>query len=238
MPLARKLLICLVALLILTVGGVVLLYRSIPTANTNLTHFDTIIVLGTPSRMDGTASPEQRERTLEGVREFKAGIAPHLIFTGGPAHNQFVEAHTMAVLAVAQGVPPDAIFEEGQAQNTVQNIFYSQHIMAAHGWTSAEVVSSPSHLPRTALILEHFSFQWSTHPAPWPPEYTLWQRAAHYTVEAESCLKLRFLGFPTTRFLPHPGSAFVIGQPETTLKGRFPLLSSASTADSSGFAGL
>jgi uncharacterized SAM-binding protein YcdF (DUF218 family) len=205
MPLARKLLIFLVALLVLTIGGAALLYRSIPTSNTNLTHFDTIIVLGTPSRMDGTPSPEQRERTLEGIREFKAGVAPHLIFTGGPAHNQFVEARTMAALALAQGVPPDAIFEEGQAQNTVQNIFYSQRIMAAHGWTSAEVVSSPSHLPRTALILKHFSIEWSTHPAPWPPEYTFWQRAAHYSVEAEYCLRLEILGFPTTRFLPSIG---------------------------------
>jgi uncharacterized SAM-binding protein YcdF (DUF218 family) len=198
----RKLLTFLLALVVLMIGGAALVYLSIPFTNTNLTHFDTIIVLGTPARLDGTPSPEQRERTLEGVREFKAGIAPHLIFTGGTAHNQFVEAHTMAVLALSQGVPPDAIIEEGQAQNTVQNIFYSQHIMAAHGWTSAEVVSSPSHLPRTALILKHFSMQWSTHPAPWPPEYDLWQRAAHFGVETEYCLKLRLFGFPTTRFLP------------------------------------
>src|ERR1700738_3171528 len=196
-----KLPIVLVAFVVLVIGGAALVYRSIPTANTNLTHFDTIIVLGTPANPDGTPSPEQRERTLEGVREFKAGVAPHLIFTGGPAHNQFVEAHTMATLALAQSVPPDAILEEGQAQNTVQNIFYSQRIMSAHGWTSAEVVSSPSHLPRTALILKHFSMQWSTHSAPWPPEYTLWQRAAHFSVEAEYCLRLQIFGFPTTRFL-------------------------------------
>jgi uncharacterized SAM-binding protein YcdF (DUF218 family) len=197
-----KLPIVLVAFVVLVIGGAALVYRSIPTANTNLTHFDTIIVLGTPANPDGTPSPEERERTLEGIREFKAGIAPHLIFTGGPAHNQFVEAHTMATLALAQSVPPDAILEEGQAQNTVQNIFYSQRIMAAHGWTSAEVVSSPSHLPRTSLILKNFSMQWSTHPAPWPPEYTFWQRAAHYSVEAEYCLRLQIFGFPTTRFLP------------------------------------
>jgi uncharacterized SAM-binding protein YcdF (DUF218 family) len=193
----------LAALAVLVIGGV-LVNRTIPTRNTNLTHFDTIIVLGTPARLDGTPSPEQRERTLEGVREFKAGIAPHLIFTGASAHNHFVEAHVMATLAEAEGVPPEAIIEEGQAQNTVQNIFYSQRIMAVHGWTSAEVVSSPSHLPRTALILEHFSFQWRTHSAPWPPEYTFSQRVAHYTVEAEYCVKLRFLGFPATPFLPHP----------------------------------
>jgi uncharacterized SAM-binding protein YcdF (DUF218 family) len=237
MRLLRKLLALLTALIVLIVGGIALVYRSIPATNTNLTHFDTIVVLGTPSMMDGTPSPEQRERTLEGVREFKAGVAPHLIVTGGPAHNQFVEAHTMATLALAQGVPPEAILEEDQAQNTVQNIFYSQRIMAAHGWTSAEVVSSPSHLPRTALILNHFSMQWSTHPAPWPPEYTLRQRAAHYGVEAEYCLRLEIFGFPTTRFLPSRTQS-PQRQPETTRNGRLPLLSSASTAVSSGLAGL
>ena len=205
MPSLRKLLISVVAFVVLVIAGAAIVYRSIPNSSTNLKHFDTIIVLGTPANPDGSPSPEQRERTLEGIREFKAGIAPHLIFTGGPAHNHFVEAHTMATLALAQGVPPDAIVEEGQAQNTVQNIFYSQRVMAAHGWSSAEVVSSPSHLPRTALILKNFSMQWSTHPAPWPPEYTFGERAAHYIVEAEYCLRLEIFGFPTTRFLPHPG---------------------------------
>ena len=161
----RKFLIVLILLVIAAMAGIAVVYRTIPTSDTNLRHFDTIIVLGTPANPDGTPSPEQRERTLEGVREFKAGIAPHLILTGGPAHNQFVEAHVMAALAVAQGVPPSAVIEEGHAQNTVQNIFYSSRIMAAHQWTSAEVISSPSHLPRTALVLQHFPIAWRTDPA-------------------------------------------------------------------------
>jgi uncharacterized SAM-binding protein YcdF (DUF218 family) len=200
----RTLLTIVLALVILAIAGAVFLYRSIPTHNTNLTHFNAIIVLGTPANSDGTPSPEQRERTLEGVREFKAGVAPHLILTGGPAHNKFVEAHVMAKLAVEQGVPPDAVIEEDQAQNTVQNIFYSSRIMAAHQWTSAEVVSSPSHLPRTALILEHFPIAWRTEAAPWPPNYGLWERAAHFGVETQYCVKLRMFGFPRTPFLPHP----------------------------------
>jgi uncharacterized SAM-binding protein YcdF (DUF218 family) len=201
-PLRKLLLIILVVLAMIVITATIG-YRTIPTGNAVLPHFDTIIVLGTPARLDGTPSPEQRERTLEGVREFKAGIAPHLIFTGGPAHNQFVEAHVMAMLALAQGVPPEAIIEEGQAQNTIQNIFYSRRIMSNYGWNSAEVVSSPSHLPRAALILEHFPLQWRTHAAPWPPEYSTWVRAAHYAVEAEYCLRLRIFGFPKSRFLPH-----------------------------------
>ncbi len=200
----RTLLTIVLTLIILGLAGAVVLYRSIPTHNTNLTHFDAIIVLGTPANSDGTPSPEQRERTLEGVREFKAGVAPHLILTGGPAHNKFIEAHVMAELAVAQGVPPSAVIEEDQAQNTVQNIFYSSRIMAAHQWTSAEVVSSPSHLPRTALILEHFPIAWRTDAAPWPPTYSLLERAAHFGVETQYCVKLRMFGFPHTPFLPHP----------------------------------
>lgn len=93
-----------IVLMIILIAGVVFVYRSIPSRNTDLTHFDTIIVLGTPANSDGTPSPEQRERTLEGIREYKAGVAPVLIFTGSAAHNDFVEAHVMATLALAQGV--------------------------------------------------------------------------------------------------------------------------------------
>jgi uncharacterized SAM-binding protein YcdF (DUF218 family) len=184
-------------------------YITLPTHNTEATHFDTIVVLGTPARLDGTPSAEQRERVLEGVREYKAGVAPRLIMTGGPAHNSFVEAHVMAQFAAAQGVPASAIFEEGQAQNTIQNIYYSARIMHDRGWSSAEVVSSPYHLGRTELILNTFdvrqpalSIDWSTHAAHWPPEYNIGHEIVLYTVEAWRCLQLRVHGFPSSTFLP------------------------------------
>lgn len=197
----RRLLVALFVLCAIPIVSAVFVYRNIPTSNTGLSHFDTLIVLGTPANPDGSASPEQRERTLEGVREYKAGVAPHLIMTGGAAHNQFIEARVMKELAIAQGIPADAITEEGQAQNTIQNIYYSEKIMAVQHWTSAEVISSPSHLPRAALILAHYSFFWRTHLAPWPSEYSGLQRALRYCVEAEYCLRLRILGFPGTSYL-------------------------------------
>src|SRR6201999_582901 len=107
--LLRNLLIVIFALLLVAFATVAFVYGAIPTHNTAQTHFDTIIVLGTPAKSDGTPSPEQRERTLEGVREYKSGVAPNIIFTGGPAHNQFVEAHVMAMLAESQGVPSSAV---------------------------------------------------------------------------------------------------------------------------------
>jgi len=184
-------------------------YLTIPTHNTTATHFDTIIVLGYPANADGTPSPEQRERVLEGVREYKSGVAPNIIMTGAAAHNQYIEADVMAQLARSQGVPASAILEDVQAQNTIQNIYYSAQIMHQHGMNSAEIVSSPSHLPRAALVINTFNvdqpslyFNWRTHAAPWPPEYSIFRELALYIGEARNCLILRFNGFPPSRFLP------------------------------------
>jgi uncharacterized SAM-binding protein YcdF (DUF218 family) len=184
-------------------------YLTLPTHNTAATHFDTLIVLGYPANPDGTPSPEQRERVLEGVREYKAGVASNIIMTGAAAHNQYVEADVMAQLARDQGVPASAILEDVQAHNTIQNIYYSARIMHDHGWNSAEIISSPSHLPRTALIVNTFNvdqpnlyINWRTHAAHWPPEYGIFREAILYIGEARNCLILRFNGFPSSRFLP------------------------------------
>jgi uncharacterized SAM-binding protein YcdF (DUF218 family) len=200
----RKPLIIVLVVVLVVVTATAFVYRNIPNHNTDLTHFDTLIVLGNPAEANGTPSSEQRERTLEGVREYKAGVAPHLIFTGGAAHNRFVEADVMRDLAIAQGVPARDITVEDQAQNTIQNIYYSDQIMETHHWKSAEVISSPSHLPRAGLILAHYSFAWRTRPAPWPAEYSKVQELLHFCVEAEYCMRLRIFGFPPSRFLPQP----------------------------------
>lgn len=202
----------LLALLVLVLASAAAFfgaYLLLPTQNTPATHFDAIVVLGTPARPDGMPSPEQRERVLEGIREYRAGVAPRVIFTGGPAHNHFIEAHVMAEFAQAQGVPASAILEEDQAQDTIQNIFYTATILHAHNWSSAEVVSSPYHLGRTALILSALNrrdpalhLDWRTHPSHWPPEYTPLQRLTLEYREASRCLYLRLHGFPSSRFLP------------------------------------
>ena len=115
----------------------------------------------------------------------------------------------MDEFAQSQGVPASAIIEEPQAKNTIQNLFYSARIMHQQGWTSAEIVSSPSHLPRAALIVNALNIDqpslyinWRTHAAHWPPEYSLFRDAALYIGEARNCLLLRFNGFPNSRFLP------------------------------------
>ena len=188
---------------------ILLAWWMLPTHNTTQTHFDTIIVLGYPALGDGSASPEQIARTLEGVREYKAGVATHILFTGGAAHNAFAESHVMAQTALTQGVPAEAIVEEPQARNTIENIYYSAHIMSEHGWNSAEIVSSPNHLPRAGLVVNEFdkthpalAIHWRTHAAPWPAEYSIVREVVLDAGEAWHCWLLRFEGLPTSQFLP------------------------------------
>ncbi len=137
-----------------------------PTSNTSLTRFDAIIVLGTPADSDGNPTPTQLARVTEGVHEYERGVAPRLIVTGGAAANHFVEAQVMAKTAHAQGIPESAIFIEPEAKNTIQNACYAVRIMKAHGWRSAEVVSSASHLPRAGIIFSRLPLEWRTHAAP------------------------------------------------------------------------
>ncbi|WP_263409349.1 YdcF family protein [Terriglobus tenax] len=195
-------LVLLVAVVVV-LGGLETAHWTLPLENTQQAKFDSIIVLGTPSKADGTPSPEQRERVLEGVRQWKAGVAPVLIMTGGAAHNKWTEAHSMAVYAEQQGVPASAVIEEGQAQNTVQNIYYSNQILQAHGWHSAEVVSSKSHLPRAGMILSHYpAIKWKVDGSARPAEYGWWREAVFEFNEAQYCWTLRRKGFPKSKFMP------------------------------------
>jgi uncharacterized SAM-binding protein YcdF (DUF218 family) len=206
---ARTALFVFCALLGLFAVVVAINDRAIPLHDTDATHFDAIIVLGTPATLRGNPSNTMRERVLEAIREYDAGVATHIIVTGGAAHNQFVEADIMAKFAEAHGVPASAVFEERQATNTIQNVYYSSQIMRAHGWHTAEVISSHAHIPRAAMILADFdrrqpslAFHWSTRIAPWPQELNILHIYAIDALEASRCLYYRIVGFPASQFLP------------------------------------
>ena len=123
-------------------------YVTLPTHNATQTHFDTLIVLGCP-QPSPTAHPPPNNASASS--KVCASTKPEslltLIMTGGPAHNHFIEAHTMAQLAEIAG---RSLFRHPRRRprptNTIQNIFYSAQIMHHHHWSSAEIVSSPSHL--------------------------------------------------------------------------------------------
>jgi uncharacterized SAM-binding protein YcdF (DUF218 family) len=137
-----------------------------PAANTSQGQFDVLIVLGYPADDDGNPSPTEQARVAEAVHEYERGAAQRMIITGGAVDNQYVEAEVMARTAKARGIPAGAIVEETQARNTIENACDSMRIMRSHGWQSAEVVTSPSHAPRAAMIFGRLPLKWRMQAAP------------------------------------------------------------------------
>ncbi len=137
-----------------------------PKGTTTQGNFDVLIVLGDPADRDGNPSPTQLARVTEAVHEYERGAAPRILFTGGAVANRFVEAQVMARTAEAQGIPASAVLEDPSARDTMENTCNALKIMRSHGWKSAEVISSPSHLPRAGLILGHLPMKWRVDAAP------------------------------------------------------------------------
>jgi uncharacterized SAM-binding protein YcdF (DUF218 family) len=154
-----------------------------PKGNTAQEHFDVLMVLGSPADADGNPTPTELARVTEAVHEYERGVAPRMIITGGPAHNQFVEAEVMARVAEAQGIPAGAIVEEPTARDTMENACDSLKIMRIHGWESAEVISNASHLPRAGLILSRLPLNWRTHAAPSPAPEGPWTQGGMTAIE-------------------------------------------------------
>jgi uncharacterized SAM-binding protein YcdF (DUF218 family) len=179
-----------------------LVYLTISSGNTQRSRFDVIIVLGYPANPDGTPSAIERARVMEGVREYRRGVAPALLMTGGAAHNQRIEADVMADFAVTQGIPASAVLREEQAHNTIENAYYSVRLMQARGWRTAEVVSSPSHIRRASLTFAHFPIEYRVHGAANPTETGWLYGAAAYIYEAWHTDRIRLLGFGPSRYLP------------------------------------
>ena len=181
-----------------------IIYFSIPMNDTQQGQFDVILVLGNPAKSDGSIAPVARSRVLEGIRQYRAGVAPNLLMTGGAVQNRFVEAQVMQQFARSQGVPPTALFAEGESKNTIQNAYYSYKIMQAHNWTSALIVSSPTHLRRASLIFRNYPLEWRMDEAPWPQDYPLRKRLWFWCSEIGYTSYGRIFGFPNARqYLPH-----------------------------------
>ena len=116
-------------------------YGSVTPAGSCAVAHDAIILLGCPSNTDGTPSPSQIARADIAVALSQAGYANEFIVSGAAVHNQYVEADALAALLEARGIASSHIFRDTLAMHTDENIYYSDKIMEAQGWSSAIVVS-------------------------------------------------------------------------------------------------
>lgn len=84
-----------------------------------------LLVLGYPSKRDGTLSAEQRDRVATAVEVAAAYRCDPVVISGGAAHNAYSEAATMALEAVRRGLPRTRIRLEDRATTTAENARFS-----------------------------------------------------------------------------------------------------------------
>jgi uncharacterized SAM-binding protein YcdF (DUF218 family)/glycosyltransferase involved in cell wall biosynthesis len=112
---------------------------------------DAIVVFAGGVGESGKAGGGYQERVKQAVDLYRQGLAKHVIFSSGYVF-AFREAEIMRDLAVANGVPAEAVVLEQRAANTYQNVVYSNEILQSHGWRSILLVSSPYHMRRGLLV--------------------------------------------------------------------------------------
>jgi uncharacterized SAM-binding protein YcdF (DUF218 family)/glycosyltransferase involved in cell wall biosynthesis len=111
---------------------------------------DAVVVFAGGVGESGQAGGGAQERISKAVSLYHQGVAPRLIISSG-----FVfalrEAEVMKAVAMANGVPAEAIVLEERATNTYENVAFTSRILAEHDWKKIALVSSPYHMRRALL---------------------------------------------------------------------------------------
>jgi vancomycin permeability regulator SanA len=106
------------------------------------------VTFGAKVRDDGTPSIELRERVTRATELYRAGLARTVVMTGGIEPSGFDETIVMPDLAVAQGVPAEAIVLDERGVTTNASVDRTAEILRARGLSTVLAVSQPYHLPR------------------------------------------------------------------------------------------
>src|SRR5262249_19370970 len=111
---------------------------------------DAIVVFAGGVGESGHAGGGYQERVAAAVDLYRARYAPRLVFSSG-FRFVFDEAEGMKDLAIANGVPADAVTLARKAAETHANVLFTDAILRQHGWRSILLVSSPYHMRRALL---------------------------------------------------------------------------------------
>jgi uncharacterized SAM-binding protein YcdF (DUF218 family)/glycosyltransferase involved in cell wall biosynthesis len=128
---------------------------------------DAIVVFAGGVGESGKAGGGSQERVAQAIDLYQAGYAPWLVFSSGFVFT-FREAEVMKAVAVANGVPPEAIVLEEEAANTRQNVDRTHRILEERQWRSILLVSSPYHMRRAVLTWRKAAPEITVIPTPVP----------------------------------------------------------------------
>jgi uncharacterized SAM-binding protein YcdF (DUF218 family) len=128
---------------------------------------DAIVVFAGGVGESGEAGGGFQERVTQAIGLYRSGMAPRMVFSSGYVFTMR-EAEVMKTLAMANGIPPEAIVLEEQAASTYQNVAYTRRILNERHWTRVLLVSSPYHMRRAMLTWKKVAPEITVIPTPVP----------------------------------------------------------------------
>ena len=126
---------------------------------------DAAVVFGALVYDNGVPSPSLRDRIVEAVGLYRAGLVNTLVMSGGVEPNGYDETAVMRDAAVKAGVPSSAIVRDPKGVNTDATVSNTLAIFASRGIKRVLAVSQGYHLPRVKLAYLSEGFDVRTVPA-------------------------------------------------------------------------
>ena len=132
---------------------------------------EAVVVLGAKAYADGTPSIPLADRVRTACGLYHAGLAPRLIFSGGPGDGAITEPEAMRRMAMGLGVPDEAIILDERGVSTQATIDNTIPILRRIGARRVMAVSNFYHLPRIKMAYQRRG--WNVYTVPAEESYTL-----------------------------------------------------------------
>jgi uncharacterized SAM-binding protein YcdF (DUF218 family) len=120
---------------------------------------EAIVVLGGGIEGPRTLSQSSFRRTIEGIRLYRQGFAPVIIFSGGKAGQEAEEGTLMASLAAELGVPSTAIWVEAESEDTWAQGFKVAQLARPRGVGKILLVTDLFHMKRASAVFGRAGFR-------------------------------------------------------------------------------
>ncbi len=120
---------------------------------------DAIVVLGGGVEPDGALSGGSLSRVTEGVRLYKAGLAPLTVFSGAGLDRRPAEADVAARLARDLGVPSEQILTETGARTTREEAARIARRLEPRAVRRILLVTDSEHLTRAVPLFERVGLE-------------------------------------------------------------------------------
>lgn len=129
------------------------------------------------------------DRVLYAATLYRQGKAPLVIVSGGNVafrgEQPSTPASDMRHLLEMLGVPPEAILEEDQSQNTYENALYCAKLLKERHIQQVILVTSALHMPRSVKLFEKQGIEVIPAPADFAVPFQEWEDLLHAPIPAQ-----------------------------------------------------